>query len=40
MDVNVEEAFEVFMALAIFTVAIVMVIVASTIQAAFNLAPP
>ena len=40
MDVNVEEAFEVLMAVVIFTVAIVMVIVASTIQAAFNLAPP
>ena len=40
MDVNVEETFEVFMAVVIFTVAIVMVILASTIQAAFNLAPP
>ena len=40
MDVNVEEAFEVFMAVAIFTVAIVMVIEASTILGASNLAPP
>ena len=40
MDVNVEEPFEVFMAVAIFTVAIVMVIIASTIHAAFNLAAP